>query len=474
MIVLGNDININQLEQEIYEYGCEIARELMSQVLKGLDDHLAKERNREIYRDKGGRKTSIKTLMGEVEYKRRVYEQKNDAGIKEYVYLLDEALEFQKVGMFSGNLAQLVIEAASNVSFRKAAKAIRSTTGQTISHGGVWHIVQAVGEKLGAEEKEQVKALTHECSQGKREQEILFEEADGVYLSIQGKDRKKAKRQELKVAISYEGWKAASSNRFETVNKLVCAGFEPADEFRKIKEGMLGLEYNLDEIKVRILNGDGAAWIKNHSTGEDVHYQLDPFHKNRAIVRYVQDKEARSTMLTFSKENKYEEILMYLSALEKDADDEKTKKKLNTLYHYLSENLIGLKPYLERGLDLPIPKEDLVYRTMGTMEHNICDTIGQRMKHRKGSWSIKGGSHMAKILACKASHRLEDALRRFTSGHVPQRLAEVVQGTLSSSKSPKTTGSGYDYPTKGAWPFEKASKTNGRSAVQQYLSLRSL
>jgi len=60
-------------------------------------------------------------------------------------------------------------------------------------------------------------------------------------------------------------------------------------------------------------------------------------------------------------------------------------------------------PYLERGLDLPALQEGLEYQIMGTMEHNICDVISQRMKHRKGSWSIAGGGNMAKILASKAS-----------------------------------------------------------------------
>lgn len=474
MIVLGNEINFNQLEREIYEYGCEVARNIMEQVVEVLDNQLAKERDRTRYRDKGKRKTSIKTLMGEVEYKRRVYQQESETGIKEYVYLLDGALELNKIGLFSGNLAQLIVESASNESFRKTANAIGSTTGQSISHGGVWNVIQAVGAKLDAEEKHLAKAVAQECYQGEKERKILFEEADGVYLSIQGKARKKAKRQELKVAISYEGWQEVSQGRYELVNKLVCAGFEPASEFRKIKEGLLGSKYNLDEIQMRILNGDGAPWIKNHSEGEEVHYQLDPFHKNQAIVRNVRDKQARATMLTFLKEHKYEEILMYASALEKDAVDEKTKKRLKDLYNYFKENQIGLKPYLERGLDLPPLEKGLVYRTMGTMEHSVCDVICQRMKHRKGSWSIKGGNHMAKILACKASRRLDKAVERFTSGYVPQKLTELVQGVISSAKTPKTTGSGYDYPRKGAWPFESASKTNGRSAIQQFLSFRTL
>lgn len=476
MIVLKNEVSFNDLEREIYEYGCEVARQLMKQALTKLDDHLSKERDTKVYRDKGRRKTSIKTLMGEVEYSRRVYQcdSKTGTGGKEYIYLLDQVLSVDKVGLFSGNLVQLIIEAASSKSFRKSADSISNSTGQKISHGGAWNIVQAVGEKLDKIEKEQAKAVEQECSQGQREKPILFEEADGVRISIQGKERKKGKKQELKVSISYEGWKEVSKGRYEVAHKLVCAGFEPAAEFRKRKEGMLGSEYNLDEIQMRIVNGDGGNWIKNHSEGEGVHYQLDPFHKSQAIIKNVEDKQARTTMLTFLKENKYEEILMYVSALEKDSLDAKTKEKLRNLYNYFSNNQLGLMPYLERDLDLPILEDGLVYRNMGTMEHNICDVIGQRMKHRKGSWSIAGGSNMAKILAWKASQKIKGVINQFTSGQVSSKLTEVIQAPLSAAQVPKTIGNGYSYPTKGSWPFGGVFKTNGRNAIQRLVSDRVL
>lgn len=474
MIVLGNEINFNQIEREIFEYGCQVAREVMGQVMTTLDDYLAKKRDRKIYRDKGKRKTSIKTLMGEVEFSRRVYKYENETGVKEYVYLLDQALDLNKVGLFSGNLVQLVTESTSNKSFRKAAESISNTTGQRVSHGGAWNIIQAVGKKIDTEEHLQAEAVSKGINQGQRERKILFEEADGVYISIQGKDRKKGKKQELKVAISYEGWKKVSKERYEVAHKLVCAGFESAAEFRKRKEGMLGSEYNLDEIQMRILNGDGGSWIKRQSEGEGIHYQLDPFHKSKAIVRNVKDKEARTTMLTFLKENKYEEILIYLSALEKDTEDEKIKKQLKDLYNYFKGNQEGLMPYLARGLKLPALEEGLEYRTMGTMEHNICDVISQRMKHRKGSWSIAGGGNMAKILACKASKRLKEVLNRVTSACVSPKLVEVIQGPLSAAQIPKKVGKGYSYATKGALPYAGAARTNGRNVILHLMAERAL
>jgi len=59
-------------------------------------------RDRSIYRHKGLRKTFIKTVMGEVEFSRAIYEQKNGNGTKSFVYLLDKAMGTVCSGYMSG------------------------------------------------------------------------------------------------------------------------------------------------------------------------------------------------------------------------------------------------------------------------------------------------------------------------------------------------------------------------------------
>ncbi len=228
-----------------------------------------------------------------------------------------------------------------------------------------------------------VKATERNELQGQKEVPILFEEADGVYINIQGKDRPKSgKKLEMKVAVAYEGWREVSKDRFELVNKMACAGFEEVATFYKKKEAMISKEYNIDEIRMRILNGDGASWIK-HGIDDTVHYQLDPFHKHKAILRNVRDVEQRKTILELLGENKIEDTIGYIDALANSTEDEKTEKRLRDLYTYFNENKHGLKPYQARGLDIPEPPEGLVFRNLGTMEHHICDIIALRMKHRK-------------------------------------------------------------------------------------------
>ena len=89
-ILQESDINFKSLERNIFKYGCEVACEEMKNLLQGIDRLLMKTRDKATYRHKGHRKTCIKTLMGEVEYSRAVYEVMDGSSERRFVYLLEE------------------------------------------------------------------------------------------------------------------------------------------------------------------------------------------------------------------------------------------------------------------------------------------------------------------------------------------------------------------------------------------------
>lgn len=86
-------LDFNAIEKEIYKIGCEYATSMMEQIRSHMDKHLMKNRDKQKYRHKGSHTTTLKTLMGEVPYKRKVYEKRLENGEKAYVYLLDEELK---------------------------------------------------------------------------------------------------------------------------------------------------------------------------------------------------------------------------------------------------------------------------------------------------------------------------------------------------------------------------------------------
>lgn len=141
-----------QIEQIFFEMGCEVSRTLMEHYLEKADQELAETRNKSDLRHKGNRIRTIKTLMGEVAMKRRLYKRVNKDGTPEHLFLLDAALGLDTIGTVSPNLVEKMLGHVSEMSYREVAVAVSGLTNQSISHQGVWNIVQAVAEKYNVGE----------------------------------------------------------------------------------------------------------------------------------------------------------------------------------------------------------------------------------------------------------------------------------------------------------------------------------
>ena len=248
-IVEENLISFKELEQKVFQYVCKLGCEITRTILESYDKELAASRDTRKYRDKGGRKTSIKTVYGEVEYCRRVYQTNLDDGKKAHVYLLDKAMQMDKIGLISTNLAEKIALTVTESPYRITSEIISSTCGQSISAQGVWNLIQHLGEKISEEETYTVKQMNADQSEGTKEIPVLFEEMDGVWLSMQDKDHKKMKKQEMKVFTMYEGWDAEKEkqNRSTIVGKTMLAGMEKSAEFHEKREA--ASEINIMQMK---------------------------------------------------------------------------------------------------------------------------------------------------------------------------------------------------------------------------------
>lgn len=433
-----------ETEQKVRKACNEMGRATMKCILEGWDEELQKGRDRKQYRHKGKRRKTLKTVFGEVEYERSVYETVDECGRKRHVYLLDEALGEENCGNMSALLSEELARASCEGTFRSAARAVSETTGQSISHTGVWNAVQKIGEQLDGQEKEAARRAAAGAGKGRVESKVLFEEQDGIWLSLQGKSRKTCgKSKEMKVAIAYDGAERTGKKRYRLTNKVACASFEGAEAFVKRKEGVIAGTFNLDEIEQRVLNGDGAEWIKRSRTDETVHFQLDRFHIQQAITRNVSDPEARKNIMGLLHEKKTDLLLDVIEAYSNSTGDEKEAGKYLELHRYLKNNSDGLIPYHLRGLGLPPPPEGAEYRRMGAMESNVFTIIGNRMKGRRRCWSIAGGENMARLLTRMHTGRLGDDLESLTRTCLPERYA-CESAILTAAKAPSSDGKGCD------------------------------
>lgn len=450
-MIAENGVTFKELEKNIYSWVCEIGRQFTTEFLERYDKMLMEERDKSKYRHKGLRQTTVKTVYGEVTYQRIVYEVLEEDGLRHYVYLLDETLELDNVGLISTNMAGLLVKGITELSYRECASKVSEMTGQRISAMGVWNVIQALGEKVCEEEKELVEEYKKGHIQGEKEVSVLFEEADGVYVKLQGKDRKTGHqgKGEIKIGIAYDGWKRTGKDRYELPGKVVVAGFSEAKEFHLYREAAIAREYNLDEVCERILNADGASWIKKVKD-KSTCFQLDQFHRNKAVREKIHDGKAVRDIMELLSEGKTEELFEYLELYRNSLWEDREIEDAEELIRYYRNNEEGLVPYQFRGLDLPPHPEGLEYRNMGTMENHVWSVIARRMKHNHTSWSRRGGNHLAKILAKKCSGKLYEVTEKLKCPIFEEEMVEELYGEiLLSAKVAKKEGKGYSYPVIG-------------------------
>lgn len=469
-------VSFKDLEQRIFRYVCRLGCEITQFILERYDAKLMLQRDKEQYRNKGTRKTSIKTVYGEVEYNRRIYQTELDSGKRAFVFLLDEAMQMEKIGLISSNLAEKLAMTICDATYRVTAETISSACGQTISHGGVWNFVQRLGEKISLEEEEDVIRMRQDCAAGTKEIPTLFEEMDGIWLRMQRPDHKKAPMQEMKVFTMYEGWdaEAEKTKRSTLVGKSVLAGMEDARTFHEKREAFIRSRYNADEIQLRILNGDGGRWIREDYDPEAI-FQLDRYHIYQETLRQIGDKKAQQDIRSLFEEGKMKDMLTYIltyaDSVESDDPNDKTSRNARKLYRYLKNNEEGLLPYHQRGVPIPEPQEGMIHKEMGVQENQNCTLITMRMKHRRMRWG-RGANNLAKVMYRRENRELIDTIDRYSDGLITNvALGEIVE-TLSAAEAPKKDGRGNPYPDifSAHLPLLDAMQTETRKVFKRAFS----
>lgn len=413
---MEKEIQFHDLEKKVYNLVCELGCTIIKDILENQDKQLMKNRDKKEYRHKGYRTNTIKTVMGEVEYTRAIYKKG-----KKHIFLLDNVINIDTIGKISSNLAEIMLKSVVNtVSYRKSAMEIKSMTNETISHQALQQLVWKVGKEIENKENQEIKLLKNEkLVKGTREISALFEEADGIWFNLQGEDRKKAnekyKKQcekknieynpkhkhktELKLHITYEGWKK-DSKRHELVNKHIIAGMMSPKRLGQLRNARLYQEYDVEKIKLRVNNGDGATWIAKIATSDTI-CQKDSFHIQQEIVRDIKDKKCREELIKIIEQKQYDKVHNYIENLKYElGGEEKIVNKLKTLQSYLKNGLPRYQDILqEQGRELPKAPEGIEYRNMGTMESQIFTVLEVRLCSGRKAFAKKGASYLSKICA---------------------------------------------------------------------------
>ena len=451
----GNITNFSNLAKVAFQYSLAFGRELVRRIVEERDAELREERDKSRYVNKGKRKTCLKTLLGDIEFERTVYVDKAVPEGQHCVFLLDEDLGIDTVGLVSPDACEAIANAICETTYRGAAQMLSETSGLTLSPQGVWDVVQ----KLGAYRGEQVERLSElaraKKSEGCIETKLLYEEDDGVWLPLQGKDRKKyGASKEMKVGIAYDGvlWSGGKSGkeRRELHNKVAYTSFDSAAEYRERKEGLVASRFNVKGIELRIRNGDGAGWVQGFGNA-DINV-LDVFHRNKALLTHVQHDGLRKLLMKQLYDKNIPMLLACIEAMINSEEDPKVQEHYRTLQTYYESNVDGLLSAYDRGVKIPDTSEPGVihHARLGSMESNVFTLVGNRMKGRRACWSIRGATNLANLLCLYHTTGFSGMFADFALP-AAETLAQDWK-SLTASKVPLKAGKGYECQCRATVP----------------------
>ena len=442
--------DFQELEMAIYRIALEVGRQLMQNALEKLDGELLETRDVQRYRSKGFQKTCIKTMMGPVEYRRRVYVDNAAAESCRCVHLLDEVLGIEKIGLMSPGVCQLAAASVCETTYRRTAEFISGATGQDVSHQAVWNIVQRIGISEEAQVKRHKELAKRHRGAGALLTKILYEENDGIWLNLQGRSRKEyGPSKEMKVGIAYDGvlWENTKSGQRRTLDsKVAYAGFEKADEFRQNKEGLVASRYAVDKIQLRVMNGDGANWIRTRNSPQNIDV-LDTFHRNKKITECVHDPEFADLLRTLLWNGEIDRLLECLDAYVNSVMDPAEIESAKELLRYYTENKDSLLGYYERNIPIPETRRPGIihHARLGSMESNIFTLIGNRMKGRRACWSVEGANHLALLLCMRHTVGFEDLFADLPEIPFEAPDPQETRPVLGAGSVPEKEGRGYEW-----------------------------
>jgi hypothetical protein len=375
------NIAIEELEGGISSLNQSMQVSLGGLIFEMLDAKIHEQRPK-AWQSLGTAKRSLLTEFGEIRFKRHIYWDGKDRRFTP----LDLLLDITPYARNSKKLDAMGASLSAGSSYREAAQVLSYAIKQTLSPSTLFRMVQRVGRKVQAWEAE-------EKDPGKIAAPILYCEADGVYIHLQGEPQRKA---EVKVGAFYTGKTAIGLNRYRCENKVTTCqlGLSTSDWQVHLRE-LAYAHYNFDSIRMAVVGGDGASWVQNsfEFLGVPAVHLLDRFHVLRSLRRsfaaVLNTSELSKTL--FAKG--FDAIAPQLEAgFAKSGTS--LRKQQDETYAYLAAHKDSLVSLDQRGLAHS-------FSSLGAMEGNVDKLVRQRMRGRGLSWSLSGAQCMLAVLRHK-------------------------------------------------------------------------
>jgi hypothetical protein len=424
----------------------EIRADALKYELESYDEILARQVPGN-WRFKEYRRRTIITLAGKITYMRRIYTE--PSGICHA--LLDEVLGIRTRRRLAPDAFLWIVKMASDISFRKTARAFFERTGAKISH---WLVMEVIREEGALILEELYDELTSSKASTPNKplrwsSDVLFAEYDGIHIPLQKpthetrhprwvyeQNRHKTSF-ELKVACAYQG-------KDDKGRRGGCIHFvsdEAPTYFWPLFSARVRQTYVPEDIFTIYASSDAAGWCKKHGLSElapaaEVSSHLDAYHVNREIRRTFKANRAASYIIGLVYAKRTKRLFSVLEKVISHAKKGKEKDRYCYLRGYLKSNV----SLIECGLN----------PSMGTMEGTNAHVYAARLKVWGGAWSRKGALAMALVRAHIASGEelIAPKLDNVMLTDVQQKRRRRYEESQLSGKwhLSETEGFGYEPP----------------------------
>jgi len=402
------EIEIRELEESVRELTEEIGQKVMKRGIETVDEHIRIEIPKE-WQNVGTEKRTMISTAGWIRYRRHIY--RDEQGVRRKP--VDELLGLERYERCSRQVEQMGAYLASESNYREAAERMSWLLRTMVSHSGIQRMVWNVGNQIADDrdaEREAVFSQGARIEPGEIESKILYGESDGVWLHLQGEQKKSV---EVRVATMYTGKEKVGKQRSKLKNKrsVVAVGLNS----QAWQEELLKTAYqtyHLDQVERLVTGGDGNSWVKRsyRRFGIPQEYVLDRFHLARAARSALRNHAHSRAMLETIRTQGYAAVEQSLQIRIEQADGNQ-QTQLVDFSNYL-------RHYQDNLLDLECRPNGQKAGNLGAIEGNVDKLVVRRMKGRGRSWKLRGIRGMLAI--CQARPQL----RQMAFQKKPEKVTE--------------------------------------------------
>lgn len=434
-----NNLSFGKTEEKMYYETLSILRNNLQNYLKTLDDAIFKYAKKEWKVVRKDERT-LTTSGGKIKFSRRYYINKKNGN---YCYLLDEIIGIGSRYKASPFLQKMMLSMSLESPYRDVSDFLNKYHNTEMSHSQVQQKIIREGTYVDKEESLEQKNVyglgKTPTKNGSKISKELFIEADGTFVPLQGKDRKKKRRVELKMGYVYDSRKLVNKDkehpRYKLENKQYYSGINRADDFWERLGIKANEHWDMKETEFFAIGGDGAHWVKDgQSYFPNSIFQLDKFHFKQSVLRTFgiinKDKDIFLSWLDGPPEFD-DAVRIFERVKEKYKEDEKLLKKITKLETYLLSNLAYIEDYRKRLNKPELPP-------LGTCEGNINKVLTNRFKKRGMSWSLQGADSLCKVLiACRNNEKFRTNSRHKNKENDVLKSIEIKVSKIIKQKEEK-------------------------------------